>query len=409
MLERVQVGERKLTEYREIISDTLFGEVEAAAALLAGRRVLHINATSQGGGVAEILASYVLLLRGLGIKAEWQVTQSAPAGFFDITKRIHNGLQGEAVGLSVADWRLYELFNQELAEQVDLRAWDYIFVHDPQPAAIRQFTGGKAGARWIWRYHGDASRPDAAVAEQMRRYVQPYDGAIFSLPEYFFDGYHPKRLEAIPVAIDPLADKNLPIDPDEAGSVLARFGVDVARPVVAQVSRFDKWKDPLGVIEAWRLARHEVPDLQLVLVGNVAGDDPEGPEILRQVKLVSAGETGLFIIEEPSAEQVKAVQAGVNVILQKSLREGFGLTVTEALWAGTPVIGGDVGGIKLQIEDGESGFLVSSVEETARRIVELVQDPERARAMGAYGRAQVRQKFLLPRLVRDDLRFMSGI
>jgi trehalose synthase len=411
MLKTVKLSSRSLHDYRELVSPKLLDEIETLGRRLAGRRVLEINATDQGGGVAEILRSELPLLVDLGLDAQWRVIE-APAKFFEVTKRIHNGLQGDFRNLTAAQWQLYEEHNRQFARDIGAGEWDCIIVHDPQPAAMRFFTDDlkRGDAKWVWRCHLDSRHANPHYRQRLQDFLKPYEAAIYTLKKYVLPGYEPKHLGIIPMAIDPLADKGMDMSIEEAKSRVSGFGINANKPLVAQISRFDPWKDPIGVIEAWKLAKKEVPNLQLALVGDYASDDPEGRVIFEQVVRIGRGVRDLYLIANKADDKdVRAFQMAANVVVQKSLREGFGLTVTEALWAGTPVVGSNVGGIPVQIEDGKSGYLVESIEETAEKVVELVRDARLAEKMGRYGREFVRQNFLLPRLLRDDLRFITKV
>lgn len=405
MLEKVQVGERRFEDYRGIISDTLYDEVLRLAKKLRGKRILQINATSKGGGVVELLRPSIPLLNDLGLDAQWQSLQ-APQPFFEVTKHMHNGLQGDSLNLKPSQWDTYEAYNRQLAEHIDAGKWDVIIIHDPQPAAVRSFMPKEGVAKWAWRCHIDSKHANPSYLRHFIKYWDAYDGAIFTMAKFVPPGYKPKHLGVIPVAIDPLNPKNVAMKHQEAQKLVASFGIDTDRPLATQVSRFDPWKDPLGVIEAWKEARVEVPGLQLALIGDTAKDDPEGAVILKAVEAVAVGEPDIFVIANRADDRaVQAFQSYSNLVIQKSLREGFGLTVSEALWNGTPVVGGAVGGIPLQVVDGKSGFLVTSVKQAATRMVALLEDGERARQMGRYGHDLVRHKFLLPRMIRDDMQF----
>lgn len=412
MFDEVIEKKRFFAEYKKIIAPELYDEVLDLAAQLKGKRIVEVNATAKGGGVAEILRSQTPLMRDLGIDAHWLVLQ-AEQSFFGVTKMLHNAMQGDKLAPTAEQWQIYEETNQRLGEGFDSSAWDYVMIHDPQPAALRQFTKNPQAAKWAWRCHIDSSFPNHEVGERIADYVADYDGAVFTLDQYLLPhlkGTHAARhLASIPVAIDPLAPKNQSLDHALALKLVAAKGIDILRPFITQISRFDPWKDPLGVFEAWELARREVPELQLVLMGDTSADDPEGSKVLELVRQTAGDTPDCFIITESDDQLVDALQQTSAVVLQKSLREGFGLTVSEALWAGRPVIGGNVGGIPLQIEDGRTGFLVSTIEQTAKRIVELLDDPEKATAMGAAGHELVRQKFLLPRLMRDQLKFWLSL
>ncbi len=408
MFKEVETAPKKFSDYQSIIDPTLYGEVLAAADKLKGKRILEINSTAAGGGVAEILQSQIGLVRDLGIVTEWWVLQGHE-DFYNVTKMIHNALQGDKQAPTAEQWQVYEDVNQQATAELKPGDWDYIIVHDPQPAALRQYTRGADEAKWAWRCHIDSSFPNIEVGDRIDAYIKDYDAAIFSLEQYILPhlrGTHAAHhLGVIPVAIDPLSKKNSGLDHGRAVEQVEAAGVDTGRPFIVQISRFDPWKDPLGVVKAWKLARQHVPDLQLVLMGEMAADDPEGVKIFAMVQEATRGLEDVFLITESNVLLVNALQQTANVVLQKSLREGFGLTVSEALWAGRPVIGGDVGGIPLQIQDGKDGYLVTTSEQAAERIVELLNDPTKATAMGRAGHERVRQNFLLPRLLRDQLNF----
>lgn len=412
MFDNIPVENKRFDEYKAIIGDKLYEEVLAAAAKLKGKRILEINSTATGGGVVEILRSQVALQQDLGIESQWWALRGNPE-FFATTKMIHNALQGDKQAPTAALWQGYEELNRQLAAEVKPGDWDFIMVHDPQPLALRQFVVGAEAAKWAWRCHIDSSFPNQPVGERVAGYVADYDGAIFSLEQYILPQLRSRpvarHVVAIPVAIDPLSRKNRGVNHSEALAKVAALGIEVTRPFMAQISRFDPWKDPLGVIEAWRLAKQQIPELQLILMGDTAADDPEGAKVLAQARAETTGMADIYIVTESDDLLVNALQQTASVVVQKSLREGFGLTVSEALWAGRPVIGGNVGGIPLQIRDGEDGYLVTSVEQTAERVVELVKDPLRADAMGQAGRELVRHQFLLPRLLRDQLRFWTSL
>lgn len=399
-------------DYRPFTGAAALKELTQLADRFRGKKVLQLSSTAQGGGVAEMLRSVIGLYRGLGLDVTWQ-TFEPPAGFFDITKQIHNGLQGETAGVSAKDWKFYESVNRELSGELDPARWDAIIVHDPQPAAVRHFLPKDSPAAWAWRCHIDSSHPDPVVAKRFVPFLAEYDGAIYSLREYELPGFVPSETAIIPPVIDPLAPKNRPIPKAAAKKTVARYGIDPKKPLVTQVSRFDRWKDPVGVIEAWKLARRQIPNLQLALVGNTVNDDPESFQVLSEVRQAAENQPDVFIIENIPAvrndRDVKAFYVASDVVIQKSIREGFGLTVTEALWAGTPVVGGQVGGIVLQIESGKNGFLVSTADGAAQAIVKLLNDPQSAERLGKAGHEYVREHFLLPRLLRDELTFLDTL
>lgn len=408
MLVDVKPKARRFADYKKVVDPKLYGEVQDLAKSLRGKRILHINATALGGGVAEILQSEIPLLNNLGLKADWKVLD-APKEFFNITKTMHNGLQGRADSLSSLEWDIYLEYNRQLAKTLENIAYDFVFIHDPQPAAARSFISNTA-AKWIWRCHIDSTDAMPDFTKHFSQFLHPYDGLVFTMNQYVVSGLEQKNIAIIPVAIDPLSAKNIPISANESSQLVASFGVDPNKPLIVQVSRFDPWKDPLGVISAWKLAKKNIPDLQLALIGQASVDDPESTKILEEVRVTAASLNDIYIIANQADDRaVKAFLCQANVVLQKSLREGFGLTVSEALWAETPVIGGNVGGIPEQIQNGRSGYLVESVDETAKCIVELVKNPGKAQKMGKYGHNFIKRHFLIPQLIRDELKLLSSL
>jgi trehalose synthase len=409
MLDNVDVGESSLGSYRGVAPDDLLDAVEQAARALRGARVLHLNATPYGGGVSELLRSVVPLLIDQGIAADWRII-SGDEPFFQVTKKIHNGLQGAKVELSDAEKARYLATSRANSAGFDT-GFDFIFVHDPQPAALLGFTG-KGRAHWIWRSHIDTSHPDPNVWAFLRPFLAEYDASIFTMAEFVPADLPTPIAEIIPPAIDPRNPKNLPLGRETSRDVLEWIGVRTELPLVTQVSRFDPWKDPLGVIEAYRLARREVPDLQLALVGSMALDDPESWDMYRDIRKAIAGDKRVHVFTNLVGVgniEVNAFQALSRLVIQKSLREGFGLVVAEALWKGTPVVAGRAGGIPLQMADDTGGLLVDDVEGCARAMVTLLRDEPRARALGESGRERVRRHFLIPRLVLDELSLMRRL
>ncbi len=406
----VIVKERvEIDNYRGIISDSLFDELVSLADKLKDKKVCHINATSYGGGVAEILHKEIPLAKSMGLKFDWKAV-SAKSEFFDVTKKIHNGLQGADLEISEKEWGIFSDCNKDLSKVLNAHDYDVIFIHDPQPAEIIDCIG-KNGAKWLWRCHIDTSEPNQKIADYFLQFLNRYDGSIFTMKDYILKGMY-GDVFIIPPAIDALSDKNKPMSREEAETIVKRFGINTGRPLITQVSRFDPWKDPVGVIEAYRIAKKRCPDLQLAMVGSMADDDPEGEQIFNDLKKHSGNDTDIHLLTNHDGLndlEVNAFQKYSDVILQKSIREGFGLTVSEALWKETPVIGGNVGGIPTQIEDGKTGFLVSSAEECAEKINYLIHNPSIAHNMGKAGKEVVRQKFLLPRLLRDELKVIEKL
>jgi len=414
VLERVPLLEKHVTDYADIVGSDVIDRIQAAAEPLKGARVLHLNATAYGGGVAELLATHVPLLRSVGIDAEWQVMQGSDE-FFTVSKEVHNGLQGAPIELTPQMRRIYlerVLDNALLLED----RWDYIVVHDPQPAAIRDYVSDRhdafVGTKWIWRCHIDLTDANPEVWEFFRPFVEHYDASVWTMPEFVPDDLDMPRVWHLPPSIDPLSVKNLDLAYPFCVEITRQYGIDPHRPIVCQVSRFDPWKDPIGVIEAFRIVREHVPDAQLVLAGSMATDDPEGFRVWEETEAARAGDRDIHLLSnlhQVGAVQINAFQRMASVVVQKSLREGFGLTVSEALWKGRPVVGGRAGGITLQIRDGFNGYLVDDVESCARRIIDLLADPVGADAMGAQGREFVRANFLATRELEDWLRLEAEL
>jgi trehalose synthase len=408
VLRTVAVGEQPIEPYRDSAGSAAIDALYELAGELRGARVLHLSATPYGGGVAELLRSQIPLLRTLGIEAQWCII-TGDDGFFAVTKKIHNALQGADVALDAADWQTYCDYSERNARLIDTTGYDIIVVHDPQPLAVAQLTRPN-GARWIWRCHVDSSEPHEGVWATLRPFLEPYDVAEFTLGGFVPPDFPVACVEIVPPAIDPESPKNIELGPHLAERLLRWIGVDLDRPLITQVSRFDPWKDPLGVIAAYRLVKREHPDLQLALVGSMALDDPEGWQIYSEIEAATRddGDIRLFTnLTGVGNVEVNAFQRFSDVVIQKSIREGFGLVVSETLWKGTPVVAGRAGGIPLQLRDGAGGFLVDSVEECAARVLELLNNPDEAEALGNRGRGVVRERFLLPRLLTDALRLYS--
>lgn len=397
-----------LAAYEAIAGSSAVAQLRRLGEKLAGVRVVHVNSTREGGGVAEILEWMVPLMRDVGVDASWEVIHGTPR-FFEITKAVHNGLQGKAVDLPQKDWRIYQDENEKNAERLRpiLEEADVVIIHDPQPAYLLKLCPNRKG-KWIWRGHIDISRPFRPVWKVLRTIVDKYDASIFSMAEFAQPLPHPQFL--IPPSIDPLSEKNRELAPLELESVRAEFGIDPERPLLVQISRFDRFKDPIGVIQAYRLVRKVIP-VQLVLAGGGATDDPEGKAVLEDVMEAAEGAPDIHVILLPSGahKTINALQRAADIVLQKSTREGFGLTVTEGLWKGKPVIGGDVGGIRLQVTNYHTGFLINTPEGAAHRIRYLLHHRERMKEMGEIGREFVRENFLLSRHLRDYLALMLAI
>ena len=364
---------------------------------LKGKKFLHINSTREGGGVAEILQRMVPMLRELGIDTRWEVIRG-DAAFFDMTKKVHNSLQGQAENLTREMWEHHFDINRKSAENLDLEA-DAVLIHDPQPAPLIAF---RKNGKWIWRCHIDVSNPQQETWALMRRYLDRYNAAVFSVSMFA----QPMRLGEfiVPPSIDPVSEKNWELTREEIQEIADKFQIPRDRPVLLQFSRFDRFKDPIGVIKAYRMVK-KYNDCVLVLAGSPASDDPEGAAVLREVKDYASDDPDIRVLLLPpfSDRDVNGLQRLATVILQKSIKEGFGLTVAEAMWKAKPVIGGAVGGIPIQIVHGLTGFLVHSVDGAAFRIRQFLTNPDMGRRMGEQAREYVRNNFLITRQVRDYL------
>ena len=409
MLQTVEVGKRSISAYRGVAPTRILDHVLELAHAIRGVRVLHINATPYGGGVSELLRSTVPLLNDLGIVADWKII-GGDIPFFQVTKRIHNGLQGASIELVPEEREIYESNAKRNAELME-EEYDFVFVHDPQPAGILQYKG-KGGARWVWRCHIDTSQPNPDVWAFIRPFLDLYDAAVFTMPEFVPPGLPVERVDIIPPAIDPLSPKNMALPESLSRQILDWIGVDVDRPLVTQVSRFDPWKDPLGVVAAYRMVREQVPTLQLALVGSMALDDPEGWEVYRQLTDVRQHDPQIHVFTNLTGAgniEVNAFQRLSDLVVQKSIREGFGLVVSETLWKGTPVVAGNVGGIPLQMADGVGGLLATTVEECAQAMLELLSHPDEASELARSGTRRIAQHFLLPRLLADELTLIGNL
>lgn len=384
----------QVEDYEKFAGAETIERIRAKAKLLQGLHVVNISSTYYGGGVAEMMSSLTLLMNSLGIKTGWRIIQGSP-DFFSITKKMHNALQGGKINLTELKMQIYEEIIHDNAVRNHLDH-DIVIIHDPQP--LPMITHYRKKSPWIWRCHLDMTAPNQELWSYLAPFVEQYDAVILSLEEYAQKLATP-QLFFMP-AIDPYSIKNRSLSEDEIDERLNYYKIPTDLPLVVQISRFDRWKDPEGVIKAFQLAREEV-DCTLVLLGNVATDDPEGEDVYRS--LLDSREERIIILSRQDGALVNALQCRAAVVLQKSIREGFGLTVTEAMWKRTPVIGGNVGGIRYQIENGVNGFLVSTIEEAAERIVQVVKDRELQVHLGQKAQDTVRQRFLLTRLLEQYL------
>jgi trehalose synthase len=412
MLQLVNVGQKSLADYATIATRGLMEEIRRLSEPIRGKRLVHLSATAFGGGVAEINYALVPLMRDAGLDAEWRIIAGAEE-FFAATKTIHNALQGDPNGLTPTQQEVYRRFQTLNAEEFS-DEYDYVLVHDPQPAGmIEHFP--ESEAHWIWRCHIDLSQPNREVLDFLLPWLARYDAAIFHRQEYVPRG--PVELPQAyiwPPAIDPLTPKNMALSPEDAAYIVDQFGIDVERPLLTQVSRFDPWKDPLGVIDAYRLVKAEHPDVQLALVGSMAHDDPEGWDYYNRTVTYADGDPDVYILSNLNnigSVEVNAFQVHSAAVIQKSTKEGFGLTVTEALWKTRPTVASRVGGIVAQIQDGETGWLVDphSPEECANACLEILADPAAARQRALRGKEYVRRNFLMPRLLRDWLVLLNKL
>jgi trehalose synthase len=412
VLPRVPLAIKHVDDYREAAGADAIERLREAAAALAGARVLHLSSTSFGGGVAELLHAQLPLVRDLGIDAEWALVQGSEE-YFNVTKAVHNALQGAEVVWTEQMQRVYwERVRDNAAQMTE--SYDFVFVHDPQPAgilAVIEEEDRRVG-RWLWRCHVDLSTPFAAVWAFFEPLVDRFDAAIFTMEEFAQAGLTRPAFGFIPPSIDPLSNKNNDMTPDMVLGIVQHHGIDIDRPLLTQVSRFDPWKDPIGVVDAYRLVRDVVPGLQLLMVGSMADDDPEGRHYLELTAAHAGADPDIHLLTNLDGIgdlQVNAFQRASDVIVQKSIREGFGLVVAEGMWKGKPVVGGDVGGIRLQIEDGRTGFLVDSVESCAERAAALLGNADLRERLGEAARELVRERFLTPRELDDYLRLMAKI
>jgi len=398
----------KLAAYADVAGHDVIDHLRQLAKPLEGRKVVHVNSTKVGGGVAEILEQLIPMKRELGIDATWEVIEGN-TDFFAVTKAFHNGLQGKPVQLTPDALHAYEQTNRDNLDRLAgvLEDADFVVIHDPQPAALLSLMPGRKG-KWVWRCHIDVSQPYRAVWKYLRGFLTEYDASIFSLAAFAQSLPHPQYL--IPPSIDPLSDKNKDLPDAEVAAVREKYGLRPDLPLVSQISRYDWFKDPIGVIRAYRMTKPYVP-LQLVLAGGGATDDPEGQEVLDAVNRESQDDPNIHVLLLPADAHttINALQRASDVVLQKSTREGFGLTVTEAMWKGKPVIGGDTGGIVLQVINYHTGFRVKTAEGAATRMRYLLTHPDERANMGEKARRFVQDHFLLTRHLREYLTLFVGL
>jgi len=415
MTQCVSTDKRSINDYADTVGEERIEELRELARHLRGAKVLHLNATAAGGGVAEILKTLVPLMSDLDLPAEWQVLKGADE-FYQVTKIMHHGLQGMPVRFKAEMKDIWLKYNRLNSEVLNINgSYDFVVVHDPQPAGIlrllRRGNGHYKRGVWLWRCHLDFSSPQPAFWKFLRPYVDAYDGAIFSRKEYFPRDLSPRCFE-VPPGIDPLSQKNCLLSESEVDRILKRHGVDPQRPFIFKVSRFDPWKDFLGIIDIFQLLKKEFPDLQLVLAGGGAGDDPEAWTCYQRTQAHAQGKGDIHLLwgqNGVTSPALNAFQQAARVVVQKSIREGFGLVVTEAMWKGCPVVASDVGGISLQIAHQENGYLARSVSEWVTALSHLLRNREEADRLGTAARKQVQQKFLITRSLGDYLRIFKTL
>jgi len=408
-MNHVSISKASLDEYAQVVGEAEIEEIKGFAEGLVGKSMCHINSTSFGGGVAEILHRMVPLMRDVGLNAEWRVIEGSDE-FFRVTKAFHNGLQGMNIPLTGDMRRTYLSLNKKNAEEPNLDH-DLVVVHDCQPAAIVNYLQIRRG-KWVWRCHIDLSHPNQQFIEFITPFVLKYDSLIFTMERFVQKPLKLAKTFIVPPSIDPLSVKNKPLPESLILSILDKYDVKAENPIVTQVARFDPWKDPLGVIDVYRMVKKKVADVQLLLIGSMAKDDPEGWIYYEKTARHAEEDYDIHLLSDLNGVgnvEVNAFQRASDVVLQKSIREGFGLSVTEALWKGVPVVGGNVGGIPLQIINGETGFLIGSVEEAAEKTLYLLEHLHEAKEMGRKGREHVLKNFLITRHLKDYLRLFSSI
>jgi trehalose synthase len=411
LLNLVDIATEPLAEYLPLITPEQADHLRSLAERLRGHRILHVNATPYGGGVSELLRSALALQRGLGLSVDWRVI-AGETKFFEVTKRFHNALQGAPYDLPHDDRETYLLQNSFNAHQFS-DDYDLVVIHDPQPVPLLQMHG-RGKAKWVWRCHIDTSEPNETVLSFLKPYIDEFDALIFTLDKFVPEILREHRISLIPPGIDPLSPKNFDLTPEQCRRIMAWVGVDTDRPVLTQVSRFDPWKDPLGVIRIYREVKKQMPNVQLALLGSMALDDPEAWDLMAEIRAESEGDEDILVATNLTGignMEVNVFQRSSEVVVQKSIREGFGLIVSETLWKGTPMVAGNTGGIPIQMPAGTGGFLVDPHDEEmmAERVVELMNNPELRKSLGEAGREVVRENFLITRYVIDELELLADL
>jgi len=405
----VSVSKLALKDYKATVGEEKIEETRALAEKLAGQSVVHVSSTAFGGGVAEILHRLVPLMNNVGLNAEWQVIKGS-SDFFNVTKAFHNALQGKETRLTEEMKKVYLQNNEMNAELLKLDH-DYVVIHDPQPLAVIKSYRERTG-KWIWRCHIDLSKPDEKFLDFLAPFIELYDAAVFTMKQYAKETLRTRKIVVIPPSIDPLSAKNKPLHESQILSTLEKYDVDPNRPIMTQVARFDPWKDPLGVIDVYRLVKRKFPKVQLLLIASMALDDPEGWVYYEKTARYAGEDYNIHLLTDLVGVkdlEVNAFQRASDVALQKSIREGFGLSVTEALWKEVPVVGGNVGGIPMQVINGVTGFLVNNIEEAAEKTIYLLKNPKKAKRMGEKGKEHVLNNFLITRHLADYLRMFAEL
>jgi len=405
----VSLKDLALEDYAEIVGREEIDEIFALGEKLTGRSVLHVNSTSYGGGVAEILRRLVPLMRDAGLRTEWKVIQG-DAKFFGVTKAFHNALQGKDMTLTDDMKQVYLQRNELNANALDFD-YDYVVVHDTQPSAMIDYRDS-ARAKWVWRCHIDVSQPNMRFWKFLEPFLMKYDASIFSLDKYVRSPLKGRNVAIISPSIDPLSDKNKPLSMDVILNTLRRYDVKSDRPIISQVARFDPWKDPLGVIDVYRMIRKRMGEVQLLLIASMALDDPEGWVYYERTARHAGEDYDIHLLTDLVGVgdlEVNAFQRASHVGMLKSIREGFGLSVSETLWKEVPVIGGNVGGIPLQVIDGETGFLVNNPEEAVEKTLHLLEHREAASELGRKGKQHVKENFLITRHLKEYLKLFLSL
>lgn len=411
MLQKVSLPVKDIEKYRMLLGSELIDEIVALGEDLKGIRLCHINSTPFGGGVAELLSSLIPLTRGVGVSADWQVIRG-DRRFFTITKSLHNALQGSEYPLLMkeATQKAYKINNLENARELD-PDYDVFVVNDPQPAALRHFCDVDH-AKWVWRCHVDSSEPDEATWQFLRPYIEDYDAAVFTVNKFVPSDLKVPKIAIMAPAIDPFSSKNMALPSSLWRDMLDNLDIDKSRPLISQISRFDPWKDPFGVMAVYRLAKEKVPGLQLALITSFAGDDPEAWDIYAEVNEEADKDPDMHIFSNLTGVgnmEVNAFQSASGVVIQKSIKEGFGLVVAEALWKGTPVVAGNTGGIPLQMTGELEQYLITTIEECAEKVVYLLEHPDVAHELGQRGKEHIRENFLMSRLLKDELTLIKEL